>query len=575
MRRSRVVLLVLLVAVVAFLWFAPRGPDVEQGTVLVLTLEGEYVEAAEPSLLARLLGDRRRPFASVLSELRKAEVDDRLAAVVLRVRALEVGWGQAHELREAVASLGAAGRETLAVLEVESFAGNLEYYVASAAGEVIQSPASRGPLVGLAAEYFFLGGLFEKLGIDLEVERIGRYKTAADVIAGREMSEAHREMADSLLDSVNGDFVAALASSRGVSPDFVRRAIDEGPSAPEEMKALGLVDAVATVKEVVERFGEDAPVMEGAEYAAVDPAGLGIEPAARFALVYGSGNVLMGRGRSGPTGDPILAADTVADALLQAAEDPEIDAVLFRVNSPGGSALASDIVWRATQEVMAKKPLVASFSDVAASGGYYVACGADAIVASPGTLTGSIGVVTLRPVVQDLLEKLDVGSAALTRGRHADLLVATRPLPEGARRVLAQQARSVYDLFVARVAAGRELSAEQVDELGRGRVWTGAQAAERGLVDGLGGLRVAADRAKERLGIDPEADVVLVPFPPPKTLMDQLGEALQRSVRAAVPEAALPPGAALPPVAARLLDWLRTLPYGEPALVPPLLVEIR
>jgi protease-4 len=571
MRKWRRLLVVALVAVLLLWWLSPAtGPDVEPGSILVLNLEGAYVEAPEAPLLARLFGTEQRPFAALLSDLRKAERDERLAAVVLRVRPLEIGWAKAQELRSAIAAIGAAGRKTVAYLEVASFAANLEYYVASAADEVVLSPAGQAQVIGLAAEYLFLGGLWESLGVELEVERIGRYKTFADTFAAKEMSEPYREMANSLLDSIDAQFVAGIAESRGLSEDAVRAAIAAAPGSPEEMLAHHLIDGSHFEDEVIGSLG-DAPVVEGDVYAAVDPASVGFEPVAQFALVYGSGAVVTGRGAASRTGQPVLASETVSKALVDAAEDPEIRAILFRVDSPGGSALASDVVWRATQVARKHgKPLVVSFSDVAASGGYYVAAGADAIVASPGTLTGSIGVVVLRPVLAGLFEKLDIGFEALTRGDHADLLLSTRPLSEGTRHRLAESVATIYEMFVARVAKGRHLDAARVDSVGRGRVWTGAQAAELGLVDELGGLRAAAQRAKLAAGLDPDADVSLVPYPRPKGLSEQLSEAMRR-VAVAPSALSLP----LPRLVRQAAEWLAAVPLEGPALLPPCVFEIR
>ena len=270
-------------------------------------------------------------------------------------------------------------------------------------------------------------------------------------------------------------------------------------------------------------------------------------------------------------GGPVLASETVSEAIDAAAEDPEIRAIIFRIDSPGGSALASDLVWRAVQRAReAGKPVVASFSDVAASGGYYVAAGADRIVAEPGTLTGSIGVFVLRPVLEGLLEKLDVGYAALTRGEHADLLLSARPLSPGARARMRDEVRAVYRLFHERVSAGRDMTTDEVDEVAQGRVWTGAQALEIGLIDALGGLREAAREAKVLAGLDPDADVYLVPYPAPKPLFQQISEAMDVSVRAQL-AAALPP---LPEGVRRGVELLRALPVGAPVLVPPVLPEV-
>lgn len=569
MKRFRRLLIVALIGLVLFWWLSPAdGPEIEPGSILVMNVGGRYVEASEAPIVARMLGESRRPFAGLLSDLRKAERDDRLEAVVLRIRDLDIGWGKAQELRDAISSLAASGRKTVAYLEISAIAANLEYYVASAADEVVMSPAARAPIIGLAAEYLFLGGLWESMGVDLEVERIGRYKTFADTFTRKSMSDAHREMAESLLDSIDSQFVGGIAASRGSSEDLIRRAIEMAAMTPAEMQALGLIDGVRFEDQIVSDLG-GGPVVEGSDYAAVDPASVGFDPVARFALVYGSGAVVTGRGFSSRTGSPVLASETVSKALTDAAEDPSISAIIFRINSPGGSALASDVVWRATQVARANgKPLIVSFSDVAASGGYYVAAGADAIVASPGTITGSIGVVLLRPVIGGLLEKFDIGFESLTRGAHAGLALSTEPLSPASRERLRREVESIYDLFVERVAAGRDLSAERVNEIGRGRVWTGAQALEVGLVDELGGLRAAARRAKVAAGIDPDADVALVPYPRPGSLAEQVSSALQRVAAHATP--ALP----LPRLARIAAEWLATAPINAPALLPPVVLDI-
>jgi protease-4 len=565
----RIVLLVALAVLLAWLLLPALSPTVEDGSILLLDLSGEYTEAPEPPLLSRLVGPPQRSLVSLLSQFGKAERDERIEAVVVRVRDLRVGWAKAQEIRDAIAELSAKGRRTVAYLELASFASNLEYYVASAADEVYAAPATRAPLVGLAGEYLFLGGFWELLGVDIEVERIGAYKTAADTLAGREMSEAHREMANALLDSIDEQFVAGIAESRKLPPADVRKVIDSAPVDPKEMVRWGLIDDVAFLDEVIVRLG-DGPVVKDSDYAAVDPESVGFDPVARIALVYGVGNVVTGRARQTPSGSQVLASDTVSEALENAARDDSIAAIIFRIDSPGGSPLAADLVWRAAERAQAEgKPLIASFSDVAASGGYYVAAGADAIVASPGSITGSIGVFVLRPVLASLLDKLEIGHESLTRGAHADLLLASRPLSEGSRERLRSEVRSIYDLFVERVADGRGLSPDAVDTIGRGRVWTGAQAAGIGLVDRVGGLRTAVRHAKERLALDPDADVALVPYPPPRSLVEQLDDLL-KGVRAHVV-----PATTATRLARRLEPWLEAVVEEAPVALLPFEIEIR
>lgn len=564
-------ILLVLAAILLLVWYFRPGlaPQVEAGSVLVLDVDGQYVESPEPPLLARLMGRHERPLASLLSELAKAERDDRLAAVILRIRGLDVGWGKAQEIRDAIARLGEHGRHTLAYLELESFSGNLEYYVASAAQEVYASPASRGPLVGLAGEYLFLGGLFDKLGVDFEVERVGRYKTAVDTIAGHSMTEAHREMANSLLDSLDAQFVSGLAKARKLSEADVRRVIAGAAVEPDDLARAGLVDGVLPFDELAPHLG-GGPLVRADAYRKVDPESVGFDPVATFALVYGSGGVVTGEGRVTPSGAEVLASDTVSKALEDAAEDSDVAAIVFRIDSPGGSALASDIVWRAVQKARASgKPVIASLSDVAASGGYYIASGADAIVASPGTITGSIGVFALRPVLTGLYDKVGIGVDSLTRGPHADLTLSSRSLSPETRALLRRDVESIYDLFVERVSTGRKLGVEAVDEVGRGRVWTGAQALDAGLVDELGGLRAAVQRAKAQLDLAPDADVSLVPYPRPTSLLDQLGSLFRNLGARAL--------AAHPAVGAlrELEPWLRAARDGGVAALLPFSVRVR
>jgi len=564
--------LVLLLLVLAWLMVG-RGPRVEDGTILVMDLEGSYVETQATPYLARLFGAPERPLIHLLSELAKAERDERLSAVVFRIRPVDIGWGKADEIRAAIARISERGRRTVAYLEVEKYGANLEYFIATGADEIHLAPGSRNPLVGLAAEYLFLGGFFEKLGVDVEYERIGKYKSAVESFAESKMSEANREMETALLDSVYDRFVEAIAEGRSLTPEQIHAAIDAAPATPAEMLEHGLSDGIGFFDEVLEHLqdgDEERPVMEGAEYAKVDPSSVGFDPVASFALIYGTGPVVSGSESGGLGGRQVLASTTVSEAFEAASEDPEIDAIIFRIDSPGGSALASDLVWRATQRARKQgKPVIASFSDVAASGGYYVACGADRIVSQPATYTGSIGVFVLRPVLGSLFEKLGVGVEAMTRGEHADLLLSSRPLSPRTRRWLRADVHDAYESFVGRVASGRELTPEAVDAIGQGRVWTGAQASEIGLVDVLGGLRAAVLEAKSAVGLEADADVALVSYPPPKPLAQQIADALGASVRAGVPS--LP----LPSAVRQLVATLQVLPAGAPLLIPPGLTDIR
>jgi protease-4 len=548
--------------------------EIVSGSTLVIEIGGSYVEAPAASPLARLVGDSTRPFIDLLSMFALAERDDRLATVVVRIQPLDLGWGKADEIREAIIRLSDQGIKTVAHLEIQSFSANKELFIACAADEIYVAPGSAVPLVGMAAEYLFLGGFWEKLGVEFEIAKAGRYKSAVEIFAERTMSPASREMANSLLDDTFDRFVQALASGRQLSEAQVIEAIDAGPMRSQTLEAMGLIDGELHLDQLLDRLGED--VVSHADYAGIDPAKLGFEAKAEFALIYGAGTVVQGGGGRSPLRSaPVFASETVSQAILEAAEDSEISAIILRIDSPGGSALASELIWRAIRRARELgTPVIASFSDVAASGGYYVASGANAIISDPGTLTGSIGVFALRPAIGGLLDKLEIGVDSLTRGRHADFLLSSEKLSPAAHARLQTSVLDTYQLFLTRVADGRGMTIEDVDGIAQGRVWTGRQALEQGLVDELGGLHTAVRRAKREVGLEATDDVYLIPFPKSPSLTDQLIQAFQLTVIAAA-GSHLDWTENLPGPVKRVAAWTRDLPSGTPLLIPPVMIEIR
>jgi protease-4 len=576
-RKIRILILLLIAGFGVFFvlrQFSTTAPiEIVKGSTLVIELGGSYVEAPGASPLARLVGDSTRPFIGLLSMFSLAERDDRLATVVLRIQPLGIGWGKADEIRAAIGRLREKGIHTAAHLEIQNFSANKELFIASAVDEIFVAPGSAIPLVGMAAEYLFLGGFWKKLGVEFEVAKAGRYKSAVELFAARTMSPASREMADSLLDDTFERFVDALATGRHMTHDAVIEAIDTGAVRSQRLESLGLIDGEMHLDLLLKRFGDE--VVSHADYSKVDPADLGFEAQSEFALIYGTGTVIQG-GSDGSSfrTSPVFASDTVSRAIIEAAEDSTISAIVLRIDSPGGSALASELIWRAIDRARGMgKPVIASFSDVAASGGYYVASAADVIVADPGTLTGSIGVFALRPAIGGLLDKLEIGIDSITRGRHADFLLSSEKMSPASLARLQTSVLDTYQLFLTRVADGRGLSLEEVDAIGQGRVWTGHQAREIGLVDELGGLYTAVRRAKEAVGLEPTDDVFLVPFPKQRSLSEQLIEAFQLTlIRVAGPS--LDWSGHLPEPLKQIVAWTRDLPTGTPLLIPPAIIDI-
>src|SRR5690606_32519383 len=269
----------------------------------------------------------------------------------------------------------------------------------------------------------------ERAGVSVAVGKAGVYKGAAEQIAGVAMSEPYREQAESLLDSIDGQFVSGIAEARGLDEASVRAALADAPSDPEKLAAARLIDGELTRAELLARLG-DPNVVEAADYAAVDARSVGFEPSATFALVYASGAVVAGEGRTSRMGQPVAASRTLTEALEKAAADDDVKAIVLRVDSPGGGSFPSELIWRAVRAAREKKPVVASFSDYAASGGYYLSAGADAVVAQPGTITGSIGVFAVRPALGGLFERFGVAVATMQRAPHAELNLSTPPLPD-------------------------------------------------------------------------------------------------------------------------------------------------
>ena len=340
-RKIRLCLIVLVVLGVVLLWGGEEpGPTIEEGSTLVLEVGGAYVEATQSPWLARALGEGSPPFSGLLSLFALAERDSRLDRVVIVIRPLAIGWGKVGELRQAIERLEAAGHETVAYLDMAAFRGSREYFLASAADEVWLVPAGSVPVLGLAAQYYFLGGLWEKLGIDFDVAKAGRYKSAVEVYTATGMSDPSREMANSLLDSTNDFFLSGIAQARGLSATELRAAIDQGPVLPAELETFGLIDGVEHLDDLV--GGYSGPVVRHDTYAAVKPAEVGFDPVARAAIIYGTGTVVSGHRPRSRGGESLFAARSTAKSLALAVDDPTIDAIILRIDSPGGSALAAE-----------------------------------------------------------------------------------------------------------------------------------------------------------------------------------------------------------------------------------------
>ena len=549
---------------IAFYFYISSGPTIPDSSVLVLEVGGVLPDAPAVDTLDQLLADGIA-LPTLVLQLDKAAADARISAVLLQVRPLAAGFAQLQELRQAIERTRASDTRVIALLELASLNATRELYLASAADQVYVTPGFLGPLTGVAGSFLLLGGVMEKLGVLVEYESVGEYKSAPEMFASSEMSSFARENANDLLDGIFSQIVAGIAEGRDLEPERVRQLIDSAPSTGPEYVEAELADGISDRSEVLALAGfEDAEEVSLETYWQVDPRKLGIRNGPAVALVFGHGTIVPGEGGRSAG----FAADRIARALDAAAQDGEVRAIVLRVDSGGGSAIASDQLWRAIERARADKPVVISMGNAAASGGYYLASAADAIVAQPSTLTGSIGVFVLRPSFAGLYEKLDIHAEVIARGAYATLAGNTRPFTEAERVRTRAFVRAIYDDFVHRVATGRDMLHERVDELGRGRVWLGSEALDRGLVDELGGLHTAVERAKLLAGIDPEVDAQRHIFPGPRSIGEQVRDLMRGQLPALLWRQAIP--IRVP----ELLQALTLPELGEIVLLPPFWLEL-
>jgi len=494
--------------------------------ILELDLTDGLLDEPPADPLSALAAMRRPRLGEVRDGLRRARTDGRVRALVAKVGGRRIGLAALQELRDSVIEFGRAGKPTVAW--AESFgdfsAGNMSYYLATAFDRIYLQPSGDLGLTGVAVQQVFLGTAMDKLGVHYEVGKRREYKSAADVLTERGFTGPAREATERLTASITSQLTAAIAERRGMPEDEVRALIDRGPFLSDEARELRLVDELGYRDEVyaaVRRKADKDAVLQYVgryrrSHALAERVRTLPSPKEQFvALIHASGPIRRGRSGRGP-GSAAMGSDTVAAALRAAARDPRARAILLRVNSPGGSAVASDTIWREVARARAGgTPVVVSMGDVAASGGYYIAAAADVIVAEPGTITGSIGVIMAKPVLRELMERAGVSTDSVAEGTHATMFAPTRPFTaEEWDRINLWLDRSYAD-FTAKVADGRRLSAARVEEVARGRVWTGADALEQGLVDELGGMDAAAAHARSRAGLPAGAPLRLYPRPSP------------------------------------------------------------
>jgi protease-4 len=523
------VVLVVMLAVIAILMFAAlqsAQPGIANDSVLSVELSGPVPEHNAMDFSLDFLERGMPPtMLEVRNLFQKAAADKRVRAIMLHCDDVDVGWARAQEIRWGIEKFRESGKPVLALL---STSDSIDYYIASAADQLYLLPEAVLDVRGFRAEVTFFKDTLGKLGIEAEMENVGKYKSAVEPYSRTSMSDAFREVTNSLLDEIFQQFLENAGHSRGKTAEEMRAILDQGPFISQQALDAGLVDGLLYEDQFRDKVKEKIGVEELTEvdqnrYRKISMESLGLSGDNKVAVIYAVGAIMQGDGDADPLfGESILGSSSFTKTLERVREDDDTKAVILRIDSPGGDAFASDEIWREMQLLDEAKPLVISMSDVAASGGYYLAMTKAPVVAYPGTYTGSIGVFFGKLNLRGLYDKIGLKKEVLTRGRFADIDTDYRSLTDIERAKLREGIEATYRTFVQKVADARGQDWDTIHEIAQGRVWLGTQAQRNGLVDEVGGFDKAIELAKREAGLDEDAKIRLVTYPSPKRFVDLL-----------------------------------------------------
>ncbi|MCA8986999.1 MAG: signal peptide peptidase SppA [Planctomycetaceae bacterium] len=490
--------------------------------------------------LPGLFGEISQTLPKLFERLDKAAGDEKIDAVVLRINNPLIGLGTVHELRTKIKAVREQGTPVVAFLET---ALTTDYLIATACDKIYIPEPGMLLMTGMRAEVSFYKNMLDYLDIKTDILRVGKFKSAAEPYTRTEMSPEFRQEISELLDGQYDILVSSISESRGLTREQVMAAIDNGPHTAksaleaklvdgmnyvEDIEKIALADDKESEFELVKRYGKEKVDVDFEGFTGMIKMMnllMGVEPGKRksntpqIAVIYASGAIMSGRGSSGPFGDEVIGSESMIEAIREAAENERVKAIVLRINSPGGSAIASDLIWNALEQV--DKPIVVSMGDVAASGGYYISMGADFIYAEPGTITGSIGVVGGKLALEGLFEKLGITTSYVTRGKNSGALSTMQPFTDSERETMQAMMNDIYDIFTRKAAAGRDMNVEKIKELGGGRIYIGNVAVENGLVDAIGTLDDAVEKAITLAGIETD-DVERLMLPKPTSPFEQL-----------------------------------------------------
>jgi protease IV len=515
-RRAKIALVFSILFVIALLVVVSVSVSrrLPADSVLVIDLSGEMQDQRPGGLMGvRASGITLQH--NVTDAIDAARDDSRIVGLVVEVRSPDFGWARAQEVRDALLEFRASGKPSICYLQSD-MSGNLQYYLASACQEVWMVPTSVLSVNGMMVQSMFVRGTLDKLGVYPDMYHIGDHKTAKNMFTEKRFTPAHREMSEWLMRSIQEQYIAGVAEARDIEPAAFAEALRQGPFLLEEAMERRLVDRAAYRDEIHKHFreqhGDWKPVSVSRYVKQLDA-----RRGETIAIVNATGTIVVGRSDYNPLTGFTMGSDSVAADIRRARRDDAVKAIILRVDSGGGSAVASEIIRREVQLAREKKPVIVSMSDVAGSGGYWIAMDANKIVAEPTTITASIGVVYGKMNISGLYNLLGLSVDHVATSENATLFWEQQNFTPAQRRMIEKLMGQIYQDFIAGVAAGRGMTAEEVDRIGRGRVFTGAQALGLGLVDELGGMDRAVALAREEAGIAADARVRFVRYPETKT----------------------------------------------------------
>lgn len=498
------------------------APAISQHSYLELNIVGNVAERGGGEPFAKIFQGEMPTMQGLLSCIRKAKIDPKIKGIILRPFGSDIGWAKTEELRAALKDFESSDKPVYVYLEA---AGNREYYLSSVGTMIFGSPTGILFLNGLMGNAYFFKGTLDKIGVEADFVVHGKYKSAPEIVTRKNMSPANREVVNSLLDDYTDRFIQSISADRHLNPDDTRKLINQGLFSIKEAQEAGLVDTLMYYNEFKDylkaKDNRRPRFVSYGRYKKVSFKKLGVKPKSTFALIYGVGNIVSGIGDGGVQ-DGVITSEGMANAIRKAAKDKQVKAIVLRIDSPGGSGTASDIIWREVVEARKKKPVIVSMSDVAASGGYYISMAADSIVAEPSSLVGSIGVFAGKFAMKNFYRKLGINKEEIPKTANADLFSEYHKFSPAQRQLLQHNIDSFYQIFVSKVAEGRHKSYAEIDKIAQGRVWTGNQGLKIGLVDRLGGLYEAFQIAKKMTNIPLDAYVNVKILPRRKSFLERL-----------------------------------------------------